>query len=265
MATVTKWKIVEHTQTEEEGVIVSATEVYRVDGLNNTYADRRTLDEALDASGIPILGDKAPGNTNLAVFRRNVRPIESTPTSCEVVIEYKTVADFQNTFIFSGSTSLNQHNTDVDILGNKITLQYTYPNNYPVEELRGQVYTTRANESVYIPRTVLTASGSLYVDYPTQISSDWVWHMNSTFWAGQAPGYWLCTDCSFVPRDLGLGRAHLWQFTWTFELNPLGWPVVAKIIDPNTGNVPDDVVAGTGTKDVLWYPSKDFNVIFGNT
>jgi len=265
MATVTRWKITEYTQTEEEGVVTSAIQVYRVDGLDNTYGDQRTLDEALDASGMPVIGDRAPGNTNLGVFRRTVRPIESKATSCEVVVEYKTVADFQNSFIFSGGTATTQHQTDVDIFGNRIKLSYTYPSNYPVEELRNQTYDTAINESVLLPRTTLTATGSLFVDYPTQISADWVGHMNSTFWAGWPPGYWLCTECNFTPRDLGIGRAHIWQFQWTFELDPLGWPVVAKIRDPNTGNVPDDVVLGTGIKEVTWYPSRNFNLFFPNT
>lgn len=265
MATATKWKITEWEQVEEEGVVIALTLVWRTDALTNTYGDNRTLDEALAVSGVPQHGDRAPGNTNLVLHRRTPRPVIDKPTSAEVVCEYKTIADWENSFVFSGGTSLNQIQTDKDIYGNRITLSYTYPSDYPVEDLRSQVYTTSINESVYVPRMTMTATGSLYVNYPNQIAQDWAWHMNSTFWAGWPAGYWMCTACDFTARDIGLGRNHLWKFTWTFELNPQGWPVVAKIIDPNTGNVPDDVVEGTGTKSVDWYPSRDFNELFGNT
>jgi hypothetical protein len=180
-------------------------------------------------------------------------------------VEYGTVADFANTFIFSGGASLQQKQTDVDYYGNRISLSYTYPNDYPNEELRGQVYTTAINETVSVPHLTMTATGSLYVEYPNEIALTWLNKVNSTFWAGAPPYYWLCTACNFRGRDIGLGRAHLWEFDWTFEFNPESWIVVAKIRDPNTGTIPDDVVDGVGVKTVDWYQPYDFNIIFGNT
>lgn len=250
---------------EAEGVVVSFSTQYMVDGLDNTYADARTLQEALSASGVPALGDKAPGNTNLAVHQRSVDMLQDSTTKARVTIDYKTVADYANSFLFSGGSSIQQKQTDVDRLGNRIQLSWTYPADYPDEKLRGQVYTTAINESVTVPHLTMTATGSLYVDYPNEIALDWINKVNSTFWAGAPPYYWLCTACNFRGRDVGLGRAHLWEFDWTFEFNPDSWYVTAKIHDPQTGTVPDDVVEGTGTKLVDWYVFKDFNSIFGNT
>lgn len=265
MATTIKWGIETNDITEEEGVVVSHVTVFRAEGLNNTYADYRTLDEALNVSGMPQQGDAAPGNTNLRMFRRTVQPIAGDPTQARVVCEYKTVADWEDSFILSVGSSLNSVNTNYDIYGNLITLSYTYPSDYPVEDLRSQVLETAIDEPVYIPRVTLTGTGSLYVYYPLQTVQSWLWHMNSTFWAGWPAGYWLCTGCDATPRDVGIGRAPLWRFRWTFELDPRGWAVVAKIKDPNTGIVPPDVIPGTGTKSVVWYASRDFNEIFGNT
>lgn len=249
----------------EEGVVVSLTRQYLVTNLDNNNEDSRTLVEALAKAGVPQHGDRAPGNTNLAVHRQSVTMAQDSPTKAIVTIEYKTVGDYRNSFIFSGGTNLNQTQTDVDYFGNRISLSYTYPNDYPDENLRGQVYTTAINESVMVPHTTLQATGSLFVDYPNDISRAWAGSVNSTFWAGAPAGYWLCTACNFRPRDVGIGRPHLWEFDWTFEYNPQSWFVVAKIRDPNTGNVPDDVVDGVGIKQVDWYPPYDFNTIFGNT
>ena len=264
MATVAKWEIDSTQAVVEEGVTRSLTKIYRVDGVTQ-HGDERALWEALATPGIPQHGEKAAGNTNLAVHRHTLNPVPGTPTSVRVVVEYETVADYRNSFIFSGGASLNQVQTDVDIYGNKISLSYTYPNDYHIEALQGQPLISSINESVYVPRSVCQATGSLHVDYPNQIVEDWAWHMNSTFWNGWAAGYWMCTSCDYTARDIGPGRAHLWEFTWTFELNPLGWPVISKIIDPNKGEVPPDVVYGVGIKPVDWYPSRNFNDIFGNT
>lgn len=267
MPTATKIYIDRIEDVEEEGVIVHSTFYFMVYNLSNTNGDRRTLDEALATSGIPVLGNTAPGNTNLALYRRTPRPLPDSPTKVEIKCEYKTVADYENSFIFSGGTSLSQVQTDVDYYGNPIQLSYTYPANYYIPALAGETISERMNETVFVPRTVLTATGSLYVNYPDEISQGWAWHVNSTAWANKPAGYWLCTSCDFTARDVGLGRPHLWKFTWTFELEPRdpGWPVVAKIRDPNTGNIPFDAVQGTGVKNVTWYPSRDFNELFGNT
>lgn len=257
--------IIELEAVEEEGVVRSLTRKFLVTGLNNTNTDNRTLDEALSDSNVPSSGDAAPGNTNLVCHRRTVRPVQDSPTKCYVICEYKTVADWANSFVFSGGSQTSQIQTDVDFYGNRIALSYTYPNDYPVTELRGEVYTTSINETVNQTFTTLTATGSLFVTYPNEISETWSNTVNSTFWAGAPAYYWRCSDCQFSGRDIGFGRPHLWEFTWTFEKNPQSWAVVAKIIDPNTGRVPDDVIQGTGVKTVDWYRTLDFNIIFGNT
>ena len=87
--------------------------------------------------------------------------------------------------------------------------------------------------------------------------------MNATAWRGWNAGHWLCTACDATPRDIGPGRAPAWRFRWTFELNVRGWNVVSKIVDPNTGLTPPDVVLGVGVKDVLWYASRSFSYPFG--
>lgn len=264
MTTFADVKIEELEEVEEEGVVRSLIRNFLVTGLTATGLPT-PLTQAKAASGIPQHGDAAPGNTNLVVYRRTARIVPNTPTACYVTVEYKTVGDWENSFIFSGGTNLSDIQTDVDYFGNRISLSYTYPETYPDENLRGQVYTTAINESVKSPETVLTATGSLYVEYPNEISAEWVGRLNSTFWAGAPAGYWLCTSCEFTPRDIGFGRPHLWQFTWTFQYKPQSWIVIAKIVDPNTGQVPADVVLNTGVKQIDWYPWKDFNIIFGNT
>jgi len=250
---------------EEEGVCVSMTRQFMVTGLTPTGLPT-PVDQALYlTSGVPQHGDAAPGNSNLRVMRRSYQMVQDTPSAAIIDVEYKTVADVASSFIFSGGSSIQQKQTDVDRLGNRIQLSWTYPADYPDQNLRGEIYTTSINESVTVPHLTMTATGSLYVDYPNEIALEWINKVNSTYWAGAPPYYWMCTACNFRGRDIGFGRSHLWEFDWTFEFNPESWYVVAKIRDPQTGNVPDDVVEGVGTKLVDWYLFKDFNVLFGNT
>lgn len=249
---------------EQEGVVVSMTRQFMVTGLTPTGLPT-PADQALSNGGIPQHGEAAPGNTNLRVASRNYTMVQDTPSAAIIDVNYKTIADYANSFIFSGGSSIQQKQTDVDRLGNRISLSYTYPSDYIIEELRNEPFSTSINESVTTPHLTMTATGSLYVDYPNQIALDWINKVNSTYWAGAPPYYWLCTACNFRGRDVGLGRPHLWEFDWTFEFNPDSWYVVAKIIDPNTGRVPDDVIEGVGTKLVDWYLFKNFNTIFGNT
>jgi len=249
---------------EQEGVVVSMTRVFMVTGLTATGLPT-PQQQAFVASGIPQHGDSAPGNTNLKVHQRTYEMVRDTPTAAMVTVDYKTVADWANSFVFSGGSSIQQRQTDVDRLGNRIILSWTYPSDYKDIALRGEVYTTAINETVTESNLTLTATGSLYVDYPNIISLDWSNKVNSTFWAGAPPYYWKCSGCTFRGRDIGLGRAHLWEFDWTFEYHPQSWAIVAKIRDPDTGNVPDDVVDGVGIKTVDWYYTKDFNSLFGNT
>ncbi len=265
MATAFKWGIEDHQLVTEEGVVTSGTFVFRTDDLDNDYADLRTLQEALSATGLPQHGDAAPGNPNLRMFRQSVQPVAGCPTSARVVCEYKTVADWEDSFILSIAGGLNSTQTNTDIHGNIITLNYTYPADYTIEDLQNQPLESAMNETVYEPRVSLTGTGSLYVYYPLPVVQSWLWHMNSTAWAGWPAGYWLCTGCDATARVLGVGMAPLWRFRWTFELNVRGWPVVAKIVDPNKGIIPPDVVPGVGIKPVDWYPSRNFNDIFGNT
>lgn len=251
---------------EQEGVVVALTREAFVYGLDNTYEDSYTLQEALNQAGVPQLGHSPTGNANLKVWSREVRMEPGCTTKASVIIQYKTVADYANSFIFSGGSSIQQKQTDVDRLGNRISLSYTYPGDYePNPDLAGTTFSTAINESVTVPHLTMTATGSLYVDYPNQIALEWINTVNSTYWAGAPPYYWLCTACNFRGRDIGFGRAHLWEFDWTFEYNPDSWYVVAKIRDPQTGNIPDDVIDGVGVKTVDWYRYKNFNSIFGNT
>lgn len=249
---------------EQEGVVMSMTRRFIANGLTPTGIPTPDV-QAFTASGMPQHGDSAPGNTNLKVRQREYNMVQDTPTAGYVDVQYATVADWANSFVFSVGSSIQQRQTDVDRLGNRIQLSWTYPSDYPDEQLRGQVYTTAINETVTESNMTLTATGSLYVDYPNQIALDWTNKVNSTFWAGAPPYFWKCAQCNARGRDIGLGRAHLWEFDWVFEYHPQSWAIVAKIRDPQTGNVPDDVVNGVGIKTVDWYYTKDFNVLFGNT
>ncbi len=116
-----------------------------------------------------------------------------------------------------------------------------------------------------MPSTTMTATGTLDVDYPDAISRFYVGSTNSTYWASNPPGYWMCTRCDFEAMAVGVGQVHRWQFTFEFQYSVVGWNVGIVYIDPRTNEPPSDLVEGTGYKNIDWYGSVDFNYLFPNT
>jgi len=66
---------------------------------------------------------------------RQVQAALDSPTKAIGIVDYATVADFANSFIFSGGSSIQQKQTDIDRLGNRISLSYTYPGDYELRDL----------------------------------------------------------------------------------------------------------------------------------
>jgi len=244
--------------SELEGHVDSATRKFYGTGAIST--DAQVLLEAFAAAGVPRAGDVFPGHSNLVCTGRRVRLLRNSPRNVEIVCNYQRLGLTRSGFIFSGSTQLGQVNTQLDRFGNQVFVAHTYPEsdpNYP-----SQTHLQGMDQSVLMPQTTLTATGQLQVAYPDFVSRIWTGSMNSTFWGGAEPGYWMCTRVDFSPLDVGWGRFRWWEFTFEFQMAITGWPVRIYFVDPTTGKPPTNLIPGVGYKIVDWYGEIDYNTLF---
>lgn len=250
---------------EEEGVYTGLTRKFLVTNIPTTYPDTRRLADAMTQAGLPTNGSWAPGNSNLICTGRRVKMAPDSNTQAIVTCSYQPVAQSKSTFIFSGGTQLTQTITQNDIYGNQLSVSHTFPGDDNDADYAGQTKVQGASAPALIPSTTMTATGQLVVDYPDAVSRYYVGSMNSSYWAGSAPHYWMCTRCDFEGKAVGFGQSHVWQFTFEFQHQYTGWPFQIWYTDPRTGRPPADLVPGTGIKDVDWYGEIDFNYLFPNT
>jgi len=265
MAVTSDIQVQEIELTESEGVQNALERKYLVDNISSATSDTRRLTTALATAGVPVAGNTAPGNTNLICTGRRVRMAPDSTTKAIVTCTYVPVAQSKSTFLFSGGTSLGQTVTQNDIYGNQLSCSHTWPADDPDPEYASETFTQGANASVLVPSTTLTATGTLDVDYPDAVSRGYVGTTNLTYWAGDEPGYWMCTRCDFENLAAGYGQTKRWAFTFEFQHKIDGWAQKIWYTDPRTGEPAPDLVDGTGIKSFLWYGESDFNILFPNT
>jgi len=224
----------------------------RVTGL--TATDYTTIFDALDEAGVPSVGDVPTGYENLRLVKRTPSVVENGVV--DVRLEYQAKADAGYDFIFSGSASLNQINSQVDGSGNAITVQHTWPATDP--DWPSETKVQGADINVLYPQVEVSATGIVEQDYPHYLADEWVACMNASEWAGGNAHKWLCTNVSWVPLDIN-SSPKKYQMTFTFQYNGKGWQPFVAFVDPRTGRRPPDAVAGVGYKTVLWYPELEYN------
>ncbi len=238
----------------------------RVTGLTDT--DYGILWTAAETAGVPAVGSNlGTGKEYLFLTKRIPRLVSKGTVDIELVYMQSQVAwdytfmsgDFNTDDIwpFEGDTSLQQTEHGQDLDGNFITVSYTYPDDHPTRP--GQTPPDQGGTiSVLSPTTVLRTAGILYADYPDEITRTWTGSVNADLWAGDAPGYWLCTHCGFEPVNM-YEAVPAWHFRFEFTYNWQGWQPFVWWQDPETGKMPGDLVADVGYKEVTWYPEMDFN------
>jgi len=91
---------------------------------------------------------------------------------------------------------------------------------------------------------------------PGSVAAFYVGTVNATPWNGAAET-WLCANVQFDLLD-GTTPLPSWNFSYSFRHNVDGWKYTVAYIDPETGKPPPNLVAGTGIKDITWYPTADF-------
>jgi hypothetical protein len=157
--------------------------------------------------------------------------------------------------------TLSQVQTNKDREGNIISVSYTYPSDYKLDEnLAGKTVQTSSLVGKLAPEHTITYSNLLFYN-PQGLSENFVGTVNNGPWIlapSAAAGTWLCTGIVGRSNDGGLSYAT----TYTFQYRADTWKAVVVFIDPNTGVPPDDLVVDTGIKNCEMYPITNFNLIF---
>ena len=70
-----------------------------------------------------------------------------------------------------------------------------------------------------------------------------------------APRTWLCIRITGDSIDAGV----TYNVVYEFQIRSTTWDTLVQWTDPDTGEVPDDLVEGLGTKQYRMYPETDFS------
>jgi len=168
--------------------------------------------------------------------------------------------------------SVAQVETDKDKEGDRVLLQYTYPDDYKWNaDLQGEVVTQPGllpkimpEPSISITRREVILGIALVarkLEYEGKVNSS-TWALNP---ASEART-WLCTGIGGRSQDNGL----TYDVTYTFQYREDTWDETARFVDAGTGQTPSDIIIenkGTlpsgqtlyGARDVKLYKEIDFN------
>lgn len=222
--------------SEDQGTIVSASRQWLVTGLTGDVEDR--MADAKNATGVPSYGDSYPGNPNLIAKTIDVSILDASNNSKAVVtVGYVTVGNEDGFFRFSGSSSVTQETTTVDAGGNDIVVSY-------------DGLSQGAEAEWFRPQGTLSTTGIISTSQPVPLRNSWVGYLNSDTWMGRPAGCWMCTRCDFAPHDLADSPPR-YKFTFEFQENNKGWTPTVYYRDPNTGEIPPDLVYGVGKKRIV--------------
>jgi hypothetical protein len=169
--------------------------------------------------------------------------------------------------------NLNQIQTNLNIDGEPILLEYNYPADYggtePSEEeerLQGQTKEQGGTVTVQMAENTRVYTVREQID-PLIAANIYGDTLNETAWFGGEPGTWLCSiDGKSDNSGVSVVSPATWVNRYSFQFKPDGWDPEAVYSDVLTGEpVPvelDDPVNPDAMKKVISYRRTEFNVLF---
>ena len=162
--------------------------------------------------------------------------------------------------VFEFGGGLNEYQTNIAVGGTPITVSYDYPADYALNirlqgttQTQGVMLSRPVPEPCFTLRLIVTSGliGNAVVNasemmsyykfaFEGKINSN-VYGMG--FLMG-VPHTWLCEQVHGTSHDGG----QTYEASLTFHYKPNGWDPMATYINPDTGQPPPDLVAGTGYK-----------------
>lgn len=239
------------TLTEENGEIVAASENWVVPDISTSPV----VFTAMEATGLPEAGDALNASyPNVKVKSRQITEIvrqnDTSTWTAYITITYELDRpEAEVTFSLRGGASVNQIETDKDRSGNPIELTYGSK-------------TVRATANVLDVQATFQCEIVETTNDPDGVVAQYVNHVNDSPFRGKPAGYWLCTHVEYEPRDLSNTQNREYRFGYEFSGKEEGW-LYTVAYKGDDGYIPDDVVEGTGIKDIEWHPERNFALKFG--
>lgn len=247
------------TAEERQGTVISATRCFLVGGLSQTTAN---ISEALSVSGMPADGDFYPGSNNLLVTSRQVSVLDkSSPSMAKVIVGYEQLGYEDGNFVFEGTSCISQDVTNSDSTGAAVLLSYTYGALDSNTQLAGTTETQFAQMEVLLPESTLTATGILSVSKPSALVDQWIGYINAAAWMGKPALHWMCTQVNFKIHNIASSPPR-YKFTFEFQSKRKGYTQSVYFHRSDNGQIPSDVIFGTGYRRVIVQGYKDFTTLF---
>jgi hypothetical protein len=157
--------------------------------------------------------------------------------------------------------SLGQVETNKDVSGTVMEVDYTYPATYAHDtKLQSTAAPTQsALVSKLIPENTIIISKRQFFN-PNGLAKEYVGTINQAGWnldPTAAAETWLCTGIVGRSNDAGIS----YITTYSFQYRADTWDVNIAWIDPHDGRPPADLVPDTGLKSYQQYTIKNFNAL----
>jgi hypothetical protein len=240
---------------ESQGVVVEASRAYFVT-VDNSTEDGPLIFQALNADTVPSpgtsLNDDLP---NVKVEERSPQLVQYEQSSDKATFKIGVTYRLQRpeepeaSYTLSGSSSLSQITTQKTRTGEVIDVTYND------DTQRGEIDVFAPEQSIRFGITETTND-------PESIVHAWLDHVNAAAWRNLEEKRWLCTGVTYELIDEKSDpKKYNFEYEFTSTVNPDGWVYTVAYKDAD-GNIPNDVVEGTGIKTIEWHPTKDFTTKF---
>ncbi len=231
--------------------------MYKVSGLTGDGFAK--VKSAYNEPDIPKLGDTHPDEPSVIVKETNIVSVASD--TVEIAVKYAAPDLLQpstTSVIIEVGSTLSQVDTNIDVNGNILQTQYTYPLLYAeTPEFAGKTINHAGMVPRLIPEPTLRLT-RLEDESPLIKSSIYVGKINSQIFEDGAPGTWMCTGIEGNSQDSGF----TYTVTYSFQFRPDGWGQQIVFISSDTGEPPvfaNPTEFNLGVRSYQIYEAIDFN------
>ncbi len=172
----------------------------------------------------------------------------------EVDVKFAPFHKMENNYIMNFRSSMQTKQAITDYFGQPAIVEYTYPD---TEQTVSQI----CPYEKFQPTFEMTCTGISQTTNPLSVVSTWLGATNGDTFQGLPPGQLLCTSVNYDVYNSNPYTPQ-YRFQFVFQGNIELWQQLIFFKDGETGNVPDDLVAGVGFKNIQVYKIMNFNDYF---
>ena len=255
-------KTIEVIEEWDEIVSLTRSVLVQIPYADHTVHTWAVVEQALLQPTVPQYGSSPTEYPTLVLVKRNAKLVPGTHNQVEIILEYGNRLSAGIDFVIEGTSSLSQVTTQLDIYGDPIALEHTYPADDPDPNYASKTFEQGGIVQVLDTVTTLSAKGVLGIADPPSFIGSWIKTLNGTYWYGGEVGEWLITNIDFKPINVTDANDPFYQFTFQFSYKRGGWNPDAVFTDARTGKPPSGLVEGTGYKTVDSYLYSNYNKLF---